>query len=370
MPILPRDIAPLPSAETVNTVPVLAALVDARGALGELRGTAKSLPNQAILLDTLFLQEALASSEIENIVTTQDEAFSADLLDGRGSPEAKEVACYRQAMRHGYDKWRKNGFIGENMLIEMFRVLKQRDDGYRTTPGTVLRNERTGETIYEPPQDHREIVRLMRELEAFINDAEGPFDPLVNMALIHHRFESIHPFPDGNGRVGRMLNVLYLTHAGLLDAPILYLSRAVNATKPDYYRLLQAVRERGAWEEWVIYMLKAVTETAHSTLHLVEGIRDLIQTTKNRLRDELPKIYSQDLLNNLFRHPYTRVEYLERDIPHGRQTARKYLKQLAKAGFVREVREGRNNYYVNRPLIDLLLAVPAEDERRAAATGG
>jgi len=206
----------------------------------------------------------------------------------------------------------------------------------------------------------------MRNLVNFIND-QSPcdLDPLIKMALIHHQFESIHPFSDGNGRVGRMLNVLYLTHKGLLDTPILYLSRAINRTKPDYYRLLQAVREKGAWEEWVIYILGAVDETARLTLRLISGICDLMARHKRRMRNELPRIYSQDLLNNLFRYPYTRIEYVAHDLGIGRQTARKYLGQLAERHFVDEVRSGRNNYYVNKQLVNLFASVPAEETQES-----
>ena len=355
-----------PPRADLQTVPVLRTLAEARAALGEMNGRATSLPNQTILLDTLFLQEALASSEIENIVTTQDEVFRVDPLLDTGSVEAKEVARYRDAMRLGYRKWQENRFISENMLIDMFRLLKQRDEGYRRIPGTVVRNMQTGRDIYTPPQDGREIEGHMQELASFIND-EAPcdLDPLIKMALIHHQFESIHPFSDGNGRIGRILNILYLTHKGLLDAPILYLSRAINRTKPDYYRLLQAVRETGAWEKWVIYMLRAVDETAKLTLRIISGIRDLMAEHKKRMRDELPKIYSQDLLNNLFRHPYTRIEYVANDLKVGRQTARKYLKQLTARSFVDEVKAGRNNYYVNRQLVNLLVAVSAEEKQES-----
>jgi len=222
----------------------------------------------------------------------------------------------------------------------------------------------TGEDVYTPPQDGREIEIYMRDLANFIND-QSPcdLDPLIKMALIHYQFESIHPFSDGNGRIGRILNILYLTHKGLLDAPILYLSRAINRTKPDYYRLLQAVREKGAWEEWVIYILSAVHETANLTLRLISGIRDLMAKHKLRLRDELPKIYSQDLLNNLFRHPYTRIEYVAKDLNISRQTAHKYLKQLAARRFVNEIKSGRNNYYVNEPLVALFVNVSAEEKQ-------
>ncbi|MEG9860966.1 MAG: Fic family protein [Parvularculales bacterium] len=353
-----QQLKALPPQVNLETVEVYKALAAANRALGELKGKALTLPNQNILIDTLFLQEALASSEIENIVTTQDEVFRADLFADTGPVEAKEVTRYRDAMKLGYNSWCENGFISENMLIEMFRILKQRNDGYRTTPGTVLRNAR-GETVYTPPQDAQDIVRLMRDLEAFINAEPDDLDPLIRMALIHHQFESIHPFPDGNGRVGRMLNVLYLTHAGLLDAPILYLSRAINHTKPDYYLLLRAVRNEGVWQEWVIYMLDAVTETAFSTLRLVEGIRDLMRQTKIRLREE--GLYTQELLNNLFRHPYTRIAPVARDLRVHYNTAASRLKQLATKGFVQEVREGRNNYYINEPLVALFVSVSGDD---------
>ena len=353
-----RPLTPLPPSVNLQTVPILLKLSVARANLGELKGAANSLPNQGILIDTLLLQEALASSEIENIVTTQDEAFQVDLLAGIGSVEAKEVARYRIAMRQSYEKWRDCRFISENMLIEMFRQLKQRNDDYRRLPGTVLRNESTGETVYDPPQHNKEIIVHMRKLEQFINDeTRCNLDPLIKMALIHHQFESIHPFPDGNGRVGRMLNVLYLTHTGLLETPILYLSRAINRTKPDYYRLLKAVQENEAWEEWVIYLLNAVSESALSTLHLITNINRLMIEVKHRMRNELPKIYSQDLLNNLFRFPYTRIEYLQRDLIYGRQTARKYLQQLSEGGFVKKVKLGRNNYYVNQALVDLFVGM-------------
>ena len=369
------SIEQFPPRVDLQTVPVLQKLSQARAALGEMKGRATSLPNEAILLDTLSLQEALASSEIENIVTTQDEVFRVDLVADTGSVEAKEVARYRDAMRRGYEQWRKNRFISENMLIDMFRLLKQRDEGYRRIP-VAVRNMQTGEDIYMPPPNGRAIEMYMRDLANFINDpAPEDMDPLVKMALIHHQFESIHPFSDGNGRVGRMLNVLYLTHAGLLDTPILYLSRAINRTKPDYYRLLQAVREQGAWEAWVIYILSAVHETASLTLRLISGIRDLMSEHKIRMRDELPKIYSQDLLNNLFRHPYTRIEYVANDLDIRRQTARKYLKQLTAHHFVNEIKSGRNNYYVNEQLVALFVNVsaeekPAETESKSATRTG
>ena len=347
-----------PTQINLQTLPILQKLPEARATLGELKGKISSLPNPNILLDTLFLQEALASSEIENIVTTQDEVFQAALFPEVGPVEAKEVARYRDTIRLGYNAWQKNHFISENMLVEMFQLLKNRSDGYRKIPGTVLRNLQTGEDIYAPPQNIQDIEQLMGALVNFINDdSSNELDPLIKMALIHHQFESIHPFQDGNGRIGRILNVLYLTHKGLLDAPILYLSRAINRTKLDYYRLLQEVRQKENWEEWVVYMLEAVTETAKSTLYLVSGIRDLIAEYKMEMRNKLPKIYSQDLLNNLFRHPYTRIDYVAQELDTTRLTARSYLKQLTEHELVNEVKEGRNNYYINTKLVDLLMTV-------------
>jgi len=355
----------LPPPLDLETVPVLRALAKANRALAELKGRATTIPNQGILIDTLALQEAKASSEIENIVTTQDELFQADLqLEGPGSPAAKEVALYRDALKLGYDRLlATGGLVTNRTLIEMFRLLKRRDDGFRVTPGTALKNDATGEVVYVPPQDAREIEAAMSALERFINEDErSPLDPLIKMALIHHQFESIHPFPDGNGRIGRILNVLYLTRTGLLEIPILYLSRHITRPKADYYRLLQAVRapnttQHGAWEDWILYMLEAVADTAQTTLALVEGIRSQMASVKQRLRDDLPNLYSQDLLNNLFRHPYTRIEFIVTDLKVSRQTAAKYLDLLAEKGFVAKHRSGRSNYYVNADLVRLFLDV-------------
>lgn len=353
-------ILPLPPAIELETVPILKALAGANRALAELKGRAASIPNQGLLIDTLALQEAKASSEIENIVTSQDEIFQAGLfLDGPDSPAAKEVARYCDAIRLGFSRVvKEKGLIRNATIVELFQLLKGRTDGFRNTPGTLLRHDRSGATVYVPPQDPGEIIAQMTALEHFINDNTAcTLDPVIKMALIHHQFESIHPFPDGNGRIGRILNVLYLTRQGLLDIPILYLSRHITRTKDEYYRLLQAVRDGGAWEAWVLYMLRAVEETAITTLELVEGIRQQMAATKQRMRTELPKLYSQDLLNNLFRHPYTRIEFVEKDLGVTRQTASRYLDKLAEAGFVEKRQAGRSNYYVNTALVTLFLEV-------------
>jgi Fic family protein len=352
------SLAPLPPPIDLETVPILKALATATRGLAELKGLAAAIPNQQTLIDTLTLQEARASSEIENIVTTQDELFRAGMeANGAGSPAAKEVARYREALHLGHDRLRgQQGILTNRTLIEMFRVLKQSSAGFRTLPGTVLQNQATGEIVHTPPQSADEVQEHMTALERFVNDDSlSPLDPLVKMALIHHQFETIHPFYDGNGRIGRILNVLYLTRTGLLDQPILYLSRHITRTKSDYYRLLRAVRSDGAWEDWVLYMLRGVADTAHVTLRLIEGIREQMAAVKQRMRAELPRLYSRDLLNNLFRHPYTRTAFVQNDLGVSRVTAARYLEQLTEHGFVRKLRAGRNNYYIHTDLVNLFV---------------
>ncbi|WP_374324957.1 Fic family protein [Azonexus sp.] len=350
-----------PAGVDFQTPDLLRALVAAHRHLAELKGCAASIPNQAILINTLALQEAKASSEVESYVTTQDELFQADLHIAEWiSPSAKEVARYREALMHGYERMRQQqGILGNGTLISMFQLLKNSSEAFRTSGGTVLKNERTGATVFVPPQDGDSVQAHMQALERFINDDAGDdLDPIVRMALIHHQFESIHPFSDGNGRIGRILCVLHLVQAGLLDSPVLYLSRYINRNKGDYYRLLQAVRDETpngeAWQAWVSFMLQGVAETARRAVRLVGDMRSLMAETKQRMRRELPKLYSQDLLNNLFRHPYTRIEFVQRDLNVTRQTAARYLRQLADAGLVREHSQGKHLYFINVPLVDLL----------------
>ncbi len=358
------EIPSLPPPVDLETPKILRALAVAHRHLAELKGRAMAIPNQGILIDTLALQEAKASSEIENIVTTQDELFQASLFpDGPNSPSAKEVAYYRDALKCGFERMIDDkGLLTTNAIIEIFQVLKRTSERFRPGPGTALMNEKAGTLVYVPPQTHQEIQSKMNALEAFINDESlTELDPLIKMALIHHQFESIHPFSDGNGRVGRILNVLYLVQTGLLNTPILYLSRYITTHKADYYRLLQKVRDENAWEEWVIFMLKAVAATSRQTLQLIEGIGLLMADYKQRLRSDPNIKYSQDLLNNLFRHPYTRIEFVQNELGVTRQTASKYLDQLGAAGFLEKHHQGRNNYYVNVPLVALLMRVSDED---------
>lgn len=353
----PLQPLPLPPSVDLETPNVLRQLARAHRQLAELKGAAGTIPNETILIDTLALQEAKDSSEIENIVTTEDELFQGDAIAAQfPSVATKEVHSYASALKMGFERVMQQRFLRLDDVLAIQGTLLESRIGLRTLPGTVLKNQETGAVIYEPPQDPEEIVRLMGNfLEHFHHeDDSADGDPLVRMAVLHHQFESIHPFYDGNGRTGRILNLLHLVLHGLLDLPVLYLSRYIMRHKAEYYQRLQGVRDTGGWEAWVLYMLRAVEETSRQTLGQVRGIRDLMQSTKQRLRGEHPKLYSQDLLNNLFRHPYTKIEFIERDLNVSRQTAMKYLTELTDGGLVRKVKLGRTNFYINEPLFRLL----------------
>jgi Fic family protein len=341
-----------------ETPAVLKATAAASRQLAELKGLAAGMPNQGILINTLGLQEAKDSSAIENIVTTHDELFrSATYPDLFASPAAKEVRRYVQALRVGFELVQRSGLLTANHMIEVQAELKQNNAGFRKLPGTALKDG-AGRVVYTPPQDPAAIVALMRDLERFVNDdAAFDADPLIKMAVVHHQFESIHPFYDGNGRTGRIVNVLYLVNKGLLDAPVLYLSRAIVRHKPAYYRLLQAVREQvdapEVWQEWALYVLAAVEQTAAQTIGTVTDIKAALLDYKHRIR-AAHRFYSQDLINNLFMHPYTKIEFVERDLKVSRLTATKYLDALTADGFVQKVKVGRSNYYINQALNAIL----------------
>jgi Fic family protein len=345
----------LPLASDLESRPVLKKLASAHRALAELKGAAGLVPNEGILINTLSLQEAKDSSAIENIVTTHDDLYRSDALTNRfTSAAAKEVYNYARALREGFEKVRKTSLITNNDILAIQATLEENQAGIRRLPGTALKNDKTGEVVFTPPQSHDEILSLMQNLEHFINADGTDVDPLVKMAVIHHQFETIHPFYDGNGRTGRILNILYLVKEELLGTPVLYLSRYINQTKADYYRLLQAVRLNDAWEEWVLYMLEGVEQTAGQTTRLVHRIRDLMLAHKVKIRSELPRIYSQDLLNNIFSHPYSKIAFVERDLNVSRLTATRYLGELSRIGIMTKLKVGRDNYYLNRDLLDLL----------------
>ena len=334
---------------------ILKRLNSASRHLAELKGVAASMPNQGILISTLGLQEAKDSSEIENIVTTHDELFRDAAFPEavQANAATKEVARYGHALRIGFAAVRSTGLLTNNHILQIQAELEHNHAGFRKLPGTALKGN-DGRVVYTPPQDHGSIVALMADLERFINDdALFDADPLVKMALLHHQFESIHPFYDGNGRTGRIINVLYLVKQGLLDIPVLYMSRHIVRTKADYYRLLQEVRDRDAWEDWVLYMLTAVERTAAEGIATIQAIKALLMDYKHRIRAG-HRFYSQDLINNLISYPYTKIEFIQRDLKVSRLTATKYLEALTAGGFLVKRKIGRSNYFINVPLYRIL----------------
>lgn len=346
----------LPLSSDVETKAVLKKAALAHKALAELKGVITSIPSENILIETLSLQEARESSAIENIISTFDEVYQSSLFVNQfASPAAKEVHQYAEALKTGFTLIKKQGLLSNKFILQMHQIIEGNDAGYRKLPGTKLLNDRTGEVIYTPPQERSTIVDLMNNLEQFINDdAMMDADPLVKMAIIHHQFESIHPFYDGNGRIGRIINILYLVQKNLLHLPVLYLSRYIIQNKADYYRLLQKVRETGEWEEWILYMLTGVEKTASESIVLISSLKSLMQQYKQTIRTELPKLYSQDLLNNLFKYPYTKIEFIEKDLSVSRSTAIRYLEALVEKQLLKKQKIGRDNFYVNEPLFSLL----------------
>lgn len=346
----------LPLNLDLETKAVLKKTAAARSALAELKGAATSIPNENILISTLSLQEAKDSSAIENIITTQDELYQSDTLAKKfKSIAAKEVQSYAMALRNGFETVRQQGFISNNHILQIQSVIESNGAGFRRLPGTALKNDQTGAIVYTPPQSYDEIVTLMGNLERFINDDTlSDLDPLLKMAIIHHQFESIHPFYDGNGRTGRIINILYLVKERLLHIPILYLSRYINQNKGLYYRLLQKVRSENAWEEWTLFILEGIEQTSLQTILQIQGIKDLMLKHKRKMRSELPNIYSQDLLNNIFKHPYTKIDFVMTDLAVSRITATRYLDELSQIGILNKQKFGRDNYYINTDLYNLL----------------
>lgn len=345
----------LPLNFDVESKKVLKAVTEARSALAELKGVVESIPNESILINTLGLREAKDSSEVENIITTHDELYKAGLdLTKIKSLNAKEVQNYISALKKGFDLVKKKGLLTANHIIEIQAELEKNNAGFRKVPGTNLKNAITGEVIYTPPQDFNTISDLMDNLVQYINDDQlQDFDPVVKMAIIHFQFESIHPFYDGNGRTGRIINVLYLVMQNLLNLPVLYLSSYIIKNKTDYYSYLQQVRDTESWEEWILYMTNGVKETALDTIKLVKDIQKLMLEFKHLIRDNY-KFYSQDLLNNLFKHPYTKIEFIQEDLGVSRITAAAYLNKLAEDGVLLKQKLGNSNYYINHKLYTLL----------------
>lgn len=356
------QIPTLPLEFDFETKEVLRQLTLASRALAELNGVAQKIPNENILLSSLVLQEALDSSAVENIVTTSDELYQAD-LDIKGhviNAATKEVLNYRQAMQKGFMLVRNNKLLTLKEIKAIQQELENNSAGFRTMPGTILKSSH-GETIYMPPQDGNDVLKYMTNLEQYINNPSiHEVDPLIKMAIIHHQFESIHPFYDGNGRTGRIIAILYLVTNDLLDLPILYLSRYITHNKAEYYKLIQAIRDcvpdnHANWIDWIIFILKGIEETAKDTIRLVNNISDLMAQFKSILRPAFGQQYKHELLNNLFFHPYTKIEFMEKDMLVQRKTATKYLDKIVSLGLLDKVKMGRSNYYINTPLMNLFM---------------
>ncbi|MBO5157336.1 MAG: Fic family protein [Prevotella sp.] len=356
------SIPTLPLPYDLETKEILKQLTRSHRRLAELKGVAQTIPNEQILISTLTLQEAKDSSAVENIVTTQDDLYKAglDYKQTIINASAKEVLAYREAINKGFAMVRRTPLLTNGVIKQIQSELVHNNAGFRTNPGTKLIRE-DGGIVYTPPQDKGKIEQHMQNLEAFVNDDTlCDLDPLIKMAIIHHQFESIHPFYDGNGRTGRIINVLYLVTSGLLDLPILYLSRYITHHKAEYYQLIQAIRDRNVnnareWEKWILYILKGVEETAVETIRLVKGISKMMNDYKAVLRPLFGKQYKHELINNLFFHPYTKIEFMERDLMLNRKTVAKYLDVIVASGLLRKERIGRENYYINVQLVNLFI---------------
>lgn len=346
----------LPVKKDVESKTVLRKAASAHRALGELKAVVNSLPNENILLETLTLREARESSAIENIISTFDEIYQSNLFSNQfASAAAKEVHLYARALIEGFKLVKATGLLTKKHILQIQKVVEQNNAGFRKLPGTKLLNDKTGEVVYTPPQAHDTIVALMDNLEKFINDDTlMDVDPLIKMAIIHHQFESIHPFYDGNGRTGRIINILYLVKKELLHLPVLYLSRYIIKHKADYYRLLQEVRKKDEWEDWLMYMLDGIERTALESIILIDSIKKLMQEYKHLIRERHPKMYSQDLLNNLFKYPYTKIEFIQSDLQVSRNTAIRYLRELVQENILVKHKIGRDNFYENTALFKLL----------------
>jgi cell filamentation protein, protein adenylyltransferase len=349
-----NDLPALPPALEVETKPVLRAAISASRALAELKGLGQTIPNQAMLVDSLVLQEAKASSEIENIITTSDALFRAFTSDSAKVDAAtKEVLRYREAIWAGHSTLKTRPVISTNLFVTLVQTIKGNAAGIRQTPGTKIANAVTGEVVYTPPEGEGVIRDKLRDLEEFIH-GDGTMDPLVKMALVHYQFEAIHPFADGNGRTGRIVNVLLLVNEGLLDLPVLYLSKYIIEHRAEYYRLLRAVTENQEWEPWILYLLQAVEETATFTRERIVSIRELMRETGEVVRVLPGRIYSKELVEVIFRQPYCKTQFLVDAGIAERKTATGYLRQLESMGILQSHRVGREVLYLNTRLYELL----------------
>ena len=342
----------------LETPEILRHLAKAARYIGELNGLCESMPDPQLLINSIVLQESKDSSAIENIVTTNDELYKAAAGEISGHPAAKEVLSYREALYSGLDRMNsQKGLLLTNTLVEIVQKIKQNDAGIRNTPGTALKNAIAGEIVYTPPCCEEVIREKLEDLEQFINDPSlSPLDPLIKMALIHYQFESIHPFIDGNGRTGRILNVLYLVQQGLLSQPVLYLSSYISKYKAEYYALLKQVTETNNWNDWIMYFLSGMIETAQSTTKKIRRMLELKVLYEQSMKELLGSSYNHQLLELMFTHPYLKIEILENKQLAHRQTASTWLKKLSDAGVLLQEKKGRTIYFINHKLVEILAA--------------
>lgn len=343
----------LPPQFEFDNLQLLKQTIKSSRALGELKGTIATIPNEKIFLDTLIITEAKSSSAIENIVTTYSELYRAKIDETNISSATKEVRNYADAVKFGYELIKKKELLTVNHILDIQKINVPKYGEIRRLKGTVIVDQETGKIVHTPPQSYDEIIELLTNLEKFINDLEfSDLDPLIKMPIIHYQFESIHPFYDGNGRMGRILNVLYLTQQGLLDWPILYLSKYIIENKADYYRLLREVKEKENWLDWCQWFLKGIEETAKDMIEKINAIKSLMLDYKHHMRKY--KFYSQDLINLLFQYPYTKIKLLENELKISRFTAAKYLEILTKDGYLNKIKLGRDSFYFNISLLNIL----------------
>ena len=350
-----NDLPLLPPKVEIETRTILKKAISAGRALAELKGLGETIPNQAILVNSIILQEAKASSEIENIITTHDALFRAfSAKTGQIDPATKEVLRYREALWEGFSSLKDRPLLTTNLFIRIVQTIRANRAGIRNTPGTKVANAATGEVVFTPPEGDDIIRDKLKNLEDYIH-ADDEVDPLIKLALIHYQFEAIHPFTDGNGRTGRILNILYLTQKHLLDLPVLYLSKYIIEQKSDYYRLLRGVTEHQEWEPWILYLLDAVEQTALFTRDKILSIRELLIKTLEFTKENLPsRVYSKDLIELLFHQPYTKTNFLVDEGIAERKTAANYLKQLEKIGILQVQKVGKENLYLNKELFEVL----------------
>lgn len=351
-----NDLPNLPPDFDLNHPEILSNLVRASRHLGELKGLCMTLPDPNLLINTVVLQESRDSSAIENIVTTQDELFQAVADEETTNNAAKEVLSYRKAIYQGLEMMQgRQNLITTNMLVQIVQAIKENESDVRKTPGTALKNAITGAIIYTPPCCEDVIREKLESLESFINDDKDTrLDPLIKMALIHYQFESIHPFLDGNGRTGRILNVLYLVQQGLLPQPVLYLSSYINANKQVYYRLLREVTENDNWKDWVMFLLTSVRETAQSTSQKIRNILSLKAQLEEQVKEILGASYDHELVQLMFKVPYLKIDSIVNNQLAHRQTASTWLKKLESEEILLAKKIGKTNYYINWRLMEVL----------------